>query len=67
MEAIEQETLTPSVEDVFTPQEKRKIFLNKSAMCDYMSMIDCNAGNFRSGYMEDGSFVWELVYISNQE
>ena len=55
--------LTPGVEDVFSEQNKRKIFRNKSAMCDYLSMTRGVAGQFRTGDM-NGAQVWELVYIS---
>ena len=55
--------LTPGVEDVFSEQNKRKIFRNKSAMCDYLSMTNAVAGHFRIGNM-NGTDVYELVYIS---
>ena len=55
--------LTPGVEDVFSEQNKRKIFRNKSAMCDYLSMTNAVAGQFRIGNM-NGTDVYELVYIS---
>ena len=55
--------LTPSAEDVFSEQNKRKIFRNKSAMCDYLSMTKAVAGQFRIGNM-NGTDVYELVYIS---
>ena len=55
--------LTPGADDVFSEQNKRKIFRNKSAMCDYLSMTNTVAGHFRIGDM-NGVQVWELVYIS---
>ena len=55
--------LTPGAEDVFSEQNKRKIFRNKSAMCDYLSMTRAVAGQFRIGNM-NGTDVYELVYIS---
>jgi len=55
--------LTPSADDVFSEQNKRKIFRNKSAMCDYISMTKAVAGQFRMGSM-NGIDVYELVYIS---
>ena len=55
--------LTPGADDVFSEQNKRKIFRNKSAMCDYISMTKAVAGQFRMGSM-NGVDVFELVYIS---
>ena len=55
--------LTPGAEDVFSEQNKRKIFRTKSAMCDYLSMTNAVAGQFRMGSM-NGTDVYELVYIS---
>ena len=55
--------LTPGADDVFAEQNKRKIFRNKSAMCDYLSMTNAVAGQFRMGSM-NGTDVYELVYIS---
>ena len=59
----EQKTLEPDASDVFSEQNKRKIFRNKSAMCDYISMTKAVAGQFRMGSM-NGIDVYELVYIS---
>lgn len=66
MEQIEQETKTiePTADDIFSEQNKRKLFNNKSAMLDYLSMVSSVAGQFRQGYGKDGKLVWELVYIS---
>lgn len=55
--------LTPGAEDVFSEQNRRKIFRTKSAMCDYISMTKAVAGQFRQGY-KDGRIVFELVYVS---
>lgn len=55
--------LTPGADDIFSEQNKRKIFRNKSAMCDYLSMTKAVAGQFRIGNM-NGTDVYELVYIS---
>lgn len=55
--------LTPGADDVFSEQNKRKLFRTKSAMCDYLSMTNAVAGQFRIGDM-NGVQVWELVYIS---
>ena len=55
--------LEPTASDVFSEQNKRKIFRNKSAMCDYLSMTKAVAGQFRIGNM-NGTDVYELVYIS---
>lgn len=55
--------LEPTADDVFSEQNKRKIFRNKSAMCDYLSMTKAVAGHFRIGNM-NGTDVCELVYIS---
>ena len=55
--------LTPSAEDVFSEQNKRKLFKNKTSMCDYLSMTKAVAGQFRIGNM-NGTDVYELVYIS---
>lgn len=65
-EQIEQEnkTFEPAASDVFSEQNKRKLFRNKSAMLDYLSMVNSVAGQFRQGYGKDGQLVWELVYIS---
>ncbi len=66
-EAIETEQtiplLEPTLEDVFSEQNKRKLFRNKSALCDYLSMTNAVAGQFRQG-IKDGNVVYELVYIS---
>ena len=53
--------LTPGVEDVFSEQNKRKIFTSKTDMCNYISMVRCSAAQFRMGY-RGGVLVWELVY-----
>ena len=68
-EQIEQETITlePTLDDIFSEQNKRKLFKNKSAMLDYLSMVNAVAGQFRQGYGKGGQLVWELVYISEQE
>ena len=55
--------LTPGADDVFSEQDKRKIFRTKSAMCDYLSMTKAVAGQFRIGNM-NGTDVYELVFIS---
>lgn len=55
--------LEPTADDVFSEQNKRKLFRNKSAMCDYLSMTKAVAGQFRIGNM-NGVDVYELVYIS---
>lgn len=62
----EQKILEPTAEDVFSEQNKRKIFRTKFAMCDYLSMTNAVAGQFRVGEM-NGIQVWELVYISEEE
>lgn len=56
--------LEPTADDVFSEQNKRKIFRNKSAMCDYLSMTKAVAGQFRQCITASGQLVWELVYIS---
>lgn len=56
-------TIEVSANDIFSEQNKRKIFRNKSAMCDYLSMTNAVAGQFRIGNM-NGTDVYELVYIS---
>ncbi len=55
--------LTPGADDVFSEQNKRKLFKNKTSMCDYLSMTKAVAGQFRMGSM-NGTDVYELVYIS---
>ena len=55
--------LTPGADDVFSEQNKRKLFKNKTSMCDYLSMTKAVAGQFRIGNM-NGTDVYELVYIS---
>ena len=55
--------LEPTADDVFSEQNKRKLFRTKSALCDYLSMTKAVAGQFRIGDM-NGVQVWELVYIS---
>lgn len=55
--------LEPSADDVFSEQNKRKLFRTKSALCDYLSMTSAVAGQFRTGDMNSVQ-VWELVYIS---
>ena len=55
--------LSPGAEDVFSEQNKRKLFRTKSALCDYLSMTNAVAGQFRMGNM-NGTDVYELVYIS---
>lgn len=66
-EAIETEQtiplLTPSAEDVFSEANNRKLFKNRTAMLDYLSMTKAVAGQFRQGY-KDGRIVFELVYVS---
>jgi hypothetical protein len=57
-------TIEVSADDIFSEQNKRKLFKNKSAMLDYLSMVNAVAGQFRQGYGKDGQLVWELVYIS---
>ena len=59
----EQNVLEPDASDVFSEQNKRKLFRTKSAMCDYLSMTNAVAGQFRMGSM-NGTDVYELVYIS---
>ena len=59
----EQKTLEPTADDVFSEQNKRKLFRTKSALCDYLSMTNAVAGQFRIGNM-NGTDVYELVYIS---
>lgn len=56
--------LEPTSDDIFSEQNKRKLFKNKSAMLDYLSMVNVAAGQFRQGYGKEGQLVWELVYIS---
>ena len=56
--------LTPGADDVFSEQNKRKIFRTKSAMCDYLSMTNAVAGQFRQCVTASGQLVYELVYIS---
>lgn len=65
MESIEQENkkFEPAASDVFSEQNKRKLFKNKAAMLDFISFADCQAAQFRQGYMQDGVLVWELVYV----
>lgn len=65
MEQLEQETKTlePTLDDIFSEQNKRKLFKNKSAMLDFISFADCQAAQFRQGHMQDGVLVWELVYV----
>ena len=53
--------LTPGADDVFSEQNKRKIFTSKTDMCNYISMVRCSAAQFRMGY-RGGVLVWELVY-----
>ena len=69
MESIEQEnkTFEPCASDVFSEQNKRKLFKNKSAMLDFISFADCQAAQFRQGYMQDGVLVWELVYVGESK
>ena len=55
--------LTPGADDVFSEQNKRKLFRTKSALCNYLSMTNAVAGQFRIGNV-NGTDVYELVYIS---
>ena len=69
MEQIEQETKTlePSLDDVFSEQNKRKLFKNKYDMLSFLSMANVAAGQFRKGSTKDGKSVWELVYVNFEE
>ena len=66
MEQLEQETKTlePSLDDVFSEQNKRKLFKNKHDMLSFLSMANVAAGQFRKGNTKDGKSVWELVFGS---
>ena len=59
--------LTPGVEDVFSEQNKRKLFKNKTSMCDYLSMTKAVAGQFRQCITASGQLVYELVYIREDD
>lgn len=55
----------PSASDIFSEPNKRKLFLNRHAMCDYISMVNSmTAAQFRMGHTQDGQLVYELVYNS---
>lgn len=56
--------LEPTADDVFSEQNKRKLFKNKTSMCDYLSMTKAVAGQFRQCVTASGQLVYELVYIS---
>lgn len=68
-EAIEQEikTLEPTLDDIFSEQNKRKLFKNKSAMLDYLSMVSVAAGQFRLCQTQGGELIYELVYVRNED
>lgn len=54
----------PSVDEIISEPHKRKLFMNKHSMCDWLSMINASAESFRTGHTQDGQFVYELAYIS---
>ena len=58
--------LTPGADDVFSEQNKRKLFKNKTSMCDYLSMTNAVAGQFRLHELPTGN-VWELVYVNKED
>lgn len=66
-EAIETEQtlplLEPSLEDIFSEANKRKIFTHKADMLTFISMSNVVAAQFRKGEM-NGVTVFELVYTS---
>ena len=66
-EAIETEQtiplLEPSLDDIFSEANKRKIFHNKADMLTFISMSNVVAAQFRKGEM-NGTAVFELVYTS---
>lgn len=59
--------LTPGADDVFSEQNKRKLFKNKTSMCDYLSMTKAVAGQFRQCVTASGQLVYELVYIREDD
>lgn len=58
--------LTPGAEDVFSEVNKSKRFKNRTALCDFLSMSNAVAGQFRLHELPTGN-VWELVFVNKED
>ena len=62
----EQKTLEPDASDVFSNVNKSKRFKNRTALCDFLSVSNAVAGQFRLHELPTGN-VWELVYVNKED
>ena len=71
MDKIETEQSTPliepSLEDIFSEANKRKIFPNKADMLTFISMSNVVAAQFRQCVTASGQLVYDLVYIREDD
>ena len=58
--------LTPGADDVFSNVNKSKRFKNRTALCDFLSMSNAVAGQFRLHELPTGN-IWELVYVNKED
>lgn len=57
--------LEPTLEDIFSDVNKRKLFKTRSALTDFINMGNSVAGQFRLHVTPTGD-VWELVYVNKE-
>ena len=62
----EQKTLEPDASDVFSNVNKSKRFKNRTALCDFLSVSNAVAGQFRLHELPTGN-VWELVFVNKED
>lgn len=58
--------LEPTLEDIFSDVNKRKLFKTRSALTDFINMGNSVAGQFRLHVTPTGD-VWELVYVNKED
>ena len=63
IENEEPKVFEPTLEDVFSDVNKRKLFKTRSALTDFVNMGNSVAGQFRLHVTPTGD-IWELVYVN---
>lgn len=68
MEQLEQDgvkVLEPTLDDVFSTNQKEHLFASHQALCDFALVFKIDNYNVRRGYAPGGKLVYQLVYESH--
>lgn len=67
MEQIENDNAEPLVGELQCPNERQHLFTTHQALTDFVLVFNVYNYNVRHGQMQDGKYVYQLIYQPENE